>query len=107
MTVTVTSSVAEPVTFAHVSVKVAVLLSAPVDSVPDIARDPFHPPEAEHDVASVDDQESVVDPFTSTDVDAASIVTVGIGGGGGGEALTVTVALRIGLVPPAPVHCIE
>jgi hypothetical protein len=88
----------------QLNVKVAVLLSAPVDSVPEVGFEPLHPPEAVHEVASVDDHDSIVEPSTTTEVAAASRVTVGIGGG---EPLTVTVALRIGLVPPAPVHCIE
>src|SRR5262245_43199759 len=54
--------------------------SAPVDSVPDVARDPVQPPDAVHEVAFVDDQVSVDVPPVVTLVGFAVRDTVGAGG---------------------------
>jgi hypothetical protein len=63
---------------------------------------PFQPPEAVHEVAFVDDQESVGLPLAVTVVGLAERVTVGAGGGGAAATLTVTVCVAD--APPAPEH---
>lgn len=85
----------------QVSVNVAVFASALVVSVPDVPFVPDHPPVAVQDVAFEDDHVSEVVPFTGTLLAAAVRSTVGAGGG---VLLTVTVALRVGLLPPVPLH---
>ncbi len=80
----------------HSSVKLVVPLSAVVDSVPDVPREPLQPSCAVHEVALVDDQLSVELPPVVTEVGFAVSVSVGAGG-----AVTVTVAL-CDTVPPSP-----
>lgn len=86
----------------HVSVYVALLVRAAVDSDPEAGFDPLHAPLAVQEVALVEVQVSIDVPFTATVVGLALNATVGATGGGG-FALTVTVAERP-VVPPAPVQ---
>jgi hypothetical protein len=65
---------------------------------PDTASLPLHPPLAVHAVALVDDQVSVAEVPTVTDVGFTAMVTVGAGG-----AVAVSVADALAL-PPAPVQ---
>jgi hypothetical protein len=66
-----------------------VVVSAPVDSLPEVALGPTpHAPEEVQDAAFVEDQVSVEDPPLVTDVGFAASDTVG----GGGVPGTVTVA---------------
>jgi hypothetical protein len=75
-----------------------VIVSAPLDWLPEIVLVPVHAPEATQDVASVEDQVSVEDPPLAIDVGLAANDTVGTGG-----APTVTVVEALA-VPPSPVH---
>jgi len=79
-----------------------VSLSAAVGSLPEVAFEPLHAPEAVHDVAFVEDHVRVEVPLTFTEVGKALSVTVGAAGGGG-LPFTVTVA-DCPAAPPAPVH---
>lgn len=84
----------------------AVLLSVPDDSLPDVLRAPLQAPEAVHAVAFEEDHCSVEVPPGETEAGAALTSTVGAGGGGGGGggfAVTVTVTLRL-MFPPVPVQ---
>jgi hypothetical protein len=81
-----------------------VVVSAPVDSLPEVALAPDQPPEAVHDVAFVEDQVSVEVPPLATDVGFAASETVT--DGGGGEPATVTIADALAL-PPEPVQVRE
>jgi hypothetical protein len=72
-------------------------------SLPDIGLLPVQPSEAVHVVALLDDQVSVVDPFTATVIGLALRLTVGAPGGGAPGGVTFTVTERL-VVPPAPVH---
>ena len=73
-------------------------VSAPVDSLPEIALVPTpHAPEEVQDVAFDDDQASVEDAPFSMDIGLAVSDTVGTGGS------TVTVADALAL-PPGPVQ---
>jgi hypothetical protein len=74
-----------------------VLVSAAVDSLPEVALVPDQPPEAVQDVAFVEDQLRVDDSPLKTDAGFAASETVGAGGP------TVTVAVAL-CVPPDPVH---
>ena len=62
--------------------------------MPKVALAPDHAPEAEQEVAFVEDQVSVEDPPLVTDVGLAASDTVGSGGGG---VTTVTVADALAL----------
>ena len=97
-TVTVTGRLVLPPGPVHVNVKVLVAVSGPTLSLPvsDFAPDQSAP--AVHDVASVDDQVSVLEPFTFMVVGLAAKATVG-SGGGDTETVTDWAAL-----PPVPVH---
>jgi hypothetical protein len=53
-------------------------VSAPVDWLPDVALGPDHAPEAEQEVASVEDQVSIAAPPLVTDVGFAASDTVGL-----------------------------
>jgi hypothetical protein len=76
------------------------VVSAPVDCVPEVALAPDQSPEAEQEVALVEDQVSVEDPPLVTVVGFAVSETVG------DAAETVTVADALAL-PPDPVHVRE
>jgi hypothetical protein len=78
-------------------VNVLVIVSAPLDWLPEIVLVPVHAPEATQDVASVDDQVRVEELPLATDVGLAVRDTVGTAG------VTVTVAEALP-VPPAPVQ---
>jgi hypothetical protein len=80
-------------------------VSAPVDWLPEVAKVPDHAPEAEQEVAFVEDQVSVEDAPLATDVGFAASDTVGTGGGGG-ELNTVTLAEALAL-PPEPLQVRE
>jgi len=105
VTVTVAEALAVPPVPVQASEKVAELVNAPLDSLPEIALLPDQAPEASHEVASVDDQVSVEDAPLATEVGFAARLTVGSGGGGGVPA-TVTVAEALAL-PPEPVQVRE
>jgi hypothetical protein len=55
-------------------------VSVPVDWLPEIALLPDHAPEAEQEVAFVEDQVSIEDPLLVTDAGLAARDTVGDGG---------------------------
>jgi len=63
----------------HASEKLLVVVSAPVDMLPDVSRLPDHAPDAVHDVASVVDQLNVEALPWLTDCGLAFSVTVGMG----------------------------
>lgn len=86
----------------QLSENVLVLLSGPVDSLPDVAFEPLQPPDAVHEVASVVDHVSMLVPLTETAAGLAARVKVGTGGGGG-VPFTVTVAVCCA-VPPLPLQ---
>jgi hypothetical protein len=96
--VTATVTELEPVPPAPVQLNMNVLpvVSALVESEPEVASAPDHAPLAVQLVALVDDQVRVLEPPLVTLVGLALIVTVGAGG-----AVTVTVADCVA-VPPAP-----
>ena len=99
-TVTATDTVwlTLPPTPEQVNVKSVAALSAPLDSVPLVARSPLQPPDAEQLEASVEFQDSEVGlPATTTDGLAASARV------GAGLEPTLTVAVWLA-VPPAPVQ---
>jgi hypothetical protein len=73
-----------------------------VDSLPEAAFAPLQAPEAAHELALVEDHDSMEVPLTLIDMGEALKFTVG-SGGGGGFALTVTVTERP-TDPPAPLH---
>ena len=73
--------------------------------MPEVASAPDHAPDAEQEVAFVEDQVSVEDAPLATDVGFAVSDTVGTGGGGG-EPDTVTIADADAL-PPEPVQVRE
>jgi hypothetical protein len=79
-------------------------VSAPVDSLPELALAPDQPPEAVQDVAFVEDQVSVEDAPVATNVGLAASDTVT--DGGGGVPATATGADAIAL-PPEPVQVRE
>ena len=55
-------------------------------SLPDVPLEPSQAPDAEHEVALVDDQVRVVELETKTESGSALKLTVGAGGGAGGGA---------------------
>jgi hypothetical protein len=59
-----------------------VLANAPLDWLPEVALFPDHAPEAEQEVAFVEDQASIEDAPLATDVGFATRDTIGAGGGG-------------------------
>ncbi len=75
----------------------AAALNGPTDSDPDVVFVPDHPPDAEHEVAPVEDQVSVTDESTTTDAALEVNVTVGAPA----EAATATETVRLA-EPPAP-----
>jgi hypothetical protein len=82
-----------------------VLVNEPLGWLPEVALFPDHAPEAEQEIASVDDQVSVEEPPLATDGGFAARDTVGTGGGGGAPD-TVTVAEALAL-PPEPLQVRE
>jgi hypothetical protein len=68
--------------------------SGPTDSDPEVAFAPAQPPDAVHEVASVEDQVSVIDEPDATDAALEVNVTVG-------EAVGVGVGAAL-LSPPPP-----
>jgi hypothetical protein len=102
VTVTLTDCVADPPAPVQVSANAEVDVSGPVEAVPDVALLPLQLPKATHDVASVDDHDSVAAEPETTDAGAALNVTDGgFGAVGGCVTLAVTVWPA---VPPAPEH---
>ena len=73
-------------------------VSAPVDSLPEVALALVQAPEAVQEVAFVEDQVSVEEAPFAIDVGFAVSVTVGTGG-----SATMTVADALAL-PPGPVQ---
>ena len=104
-TVTVADALCVPPAPVQERLKVLVLVSPPVDALPEVGRVPDHAPEAVQDVALVEDQVSVDDPPLATDVGFAVIDTVGTGGGGG-VPVTLTCAEVLAL-PPGPLQVSE
>jgi hypothetical protein len=98
VTVTVADAFCVPPAPVQDRLNVLVLVSAPVEPLPDVALAPDQPPEAAHDVAFVEDHVSVDDPPLATDCGLAVRDTVGAG-----VAVTVTVADAL-CVPPGPVQ---
>jgi hypothetical protein len=79
---------------------VLLLVNAPVDSLPEVALEPDHTPDAEQEVTFVEDQVSIVGaPFGTSEGIAASDTV------GADDPCTVTVAEALAL-PPEPVHVI-
>jgi hypothetical protein len=72
-----------------------VVVSTPVDSLPEVALAPDQPPEAVQDAAFVEDQVSVEDAPVATNVGLAASDTVTDGGGGVPGTVTVTDALAL------------
>jgi hypothetical protein len=79
VTVTVVDCDAEPPAPEQLSEYVDVVLSAPVLSVPDVDFVPDHAPEAVHELAFVELQETVAGLPGVTEVGLAAIVTLGAG----------------------------
>lgn len=101
VTVTVADALCVPPGPVQERLKVLLLLSAPVDALPDVARAPPQAPDAAQDVAFFEDQLSVEDPAFVTEVGLAEIDTVGTGGGGGVPmTLTMAEALALPSGPP-------
>ena len=107
MTLTVTLREIEPPLPEQVRVYVAVA-SGVIDSLPEIALVPLHPPEAEQLVEFVDDQIRVVAWPGLTVVILAEMATVGAegegGGGGGGGGVVfggVVSAMYVSMLHPA------
>ena len=98
VTLTVTDWLALPPGPLQASVKVVVVLSAPVLTVPLVGSLPDQPPEAVQLVALVEDQLSIADPPLLTVVGLALTLTVGLTGA---ETLTVTDWLEL---PPGPLQ---
>jgi hypothetical protein len=82
VTATVADALAVPPSPVQARENVPVLVSAPLDWLPEIALLPVHAPEARQEVALVEDQLSVEDPPLATDVGLAARDTAGAGGGG-------------------------
>src|SRR5258706_10011677 len=97
VTVTVAAALPVPPAPVQARVNVLVLLSAPVDWLPEIVLVPVHAPEATQEVASVEDQVRAEDAPPVTDAGVAVRDTVGAGG------MTVTVAEALP-DPPGPVQ---
>jgi hypothetical protein len=97
LTATVADCDALPPVPLQVSVNVVLAFSSPVDCEPFVALEPDQAPEAEHEVAWVDDQFSVALPPAATALGPTLKLTVGAG------AVTETV-VDCAALPPAPVH---
>ena len=102
VTLTVTDALFEPPLPVQLSPNVAELVSALVCTLPDGVCEPLQPPEAVQDVASVEDQVSVVVEPDMTDVGCAEIVTVGAGVVGGGVELAVVTVTAFCVLCPLP-----
>jgi hypothetical protein len=85
---------------AHASEYAVALRTAPVLLLPLVPTAPLQPPDAVHDVASVEVQARMEAPPEATSVGVAVSSTVGRG-------FTVTVAVAAALIPPGPVHVKE
>jgi hypothetical protein len=83
---------------AQLRLKLAVALSGPVETLPFSSSLPLQPPDAVHEVASLELHVSVAASPVSTLVGATDSTTVGAGGG---STATLTVAVPS---PPAPWH---
>ena len=100
LTVTVADALAVPPDPVQARLNVLVLVSAPVDWLPEVALLPDQAPEAVQEVAFVEDQVRVDDPPLVTDVGFAASDTVGTGGGGGvPDTVTVADALALPFEP--------
>jgi hypothetical protein len=80
-TVTVADALAVPPDPVQARANMLVLVNAPLDWLPEVALFPDHAPEAEQEVAFVEDQASIEDAPLATDVGFATRDTVGAGGG--------------------------
>jgi hypothetical protein len=76
------------------------VVSVPVDCVPEVALAPDQPPEAEQEVALVEDQVSVEDPPLVTIEGVAVNDTVG-------NALDIVTVVDALALPPVPVQVRE
>jgi hypothetical protein len=103
-TKTLADAVAVPPVPVQARLNRPVLVSAPVDVLPEVAWAPDQPPEAVQDAAFVEDQVSIDVPPLATDVGFAESDTVTDGGGGVPDTETVADALAL---PPAPVQVRE
>ena len=81
VTVTVVDPLTVPAAPVQARVNVLVLVSPTIDWLPETALAPDQPPDAEQEVALVEDQTSVDDPPLVTDVGFAVSDTVVTGGG--------------------------
>ena len=100
VTVTVADALAVPPAPVQARANVLVLVSAPLDWLPEIVLVPDHASEARQEVALVEDQVSVADPPLVTDVGFAASDTVGPRGGGGvPETVIVAESLALPLEP--------
>ena len=97
VTVTVAAALPVPPAPVQARVNVLVIVSAPLDWLPEIVLVPVHAPEATQEVASVEDQVRVEDAPLVADAGLAVSDTVGAGG------MTVTVAEALP-DPPGPVQ---
>jgi hypothetical protein len=102
VTVTVDDALAVPPDPEHARANVLVLVNAGVDWLPAVGFAPDQAPEAEQEVAFVEDQVRTEDPPLTTDVGVAVSDTLGTAAGGGAPD-TVTVVDAFAL-PPEPVQ---
>jgi uncharacterized protein (UPF0147 family) len=94
-TVTVADALAVPPGPVQTRENVLEFVSAPLDSLPEVALLPDHVPEARQEAASVEDQVSVEDSPLATETGFAARETVGATGGAPGEPV-------IGPTPASP-----
>lgn len=99
VTLTVTDFVMLPPLPVHASVKVWLLLSAPLDALPEVAFVPDHPPEAVQAVVFVEDHVSVALPPLATLVGVAVKTSVG--------AVRILMVTLFVILPPPPVQVSE
>jgi hypothetical protein len=81
---------------------VRVFVNTPVDWLPEVDLEPDHAPEAEQEIAFVEDQVMVEVPPLATDVGFAASDTVGTGGGVEPPWLLWTVSRPVGATSPLP-----
>ncbi|MEI6067600.1 MAG: hypothetical protein WCP96_09690 [Methylococcaceae bacterium] len=98
-TVIVADWLAVPPVPVQINVKGVVVVKAAVVKVPDVGCVPNHPPEAVHDVASVDDQVNTDVALFAIEAGLALKETVG----NSGAAATLTIA-DLDVVPPGPLQ---